>query len=67
MGMCKCKHSKCTINTFICRCKVQTKYNILTGKKLSAVLFQKEPGGIFQYKHGQEVESISFCCSQLPL
>lgn len=40
MRMLMCKQSKYTINISISRYEVQTKYNILSGKKLSADLIQ---------------------------
>lgn len=66
MRMSMCKQSKYTINISISRYEVQTKYNILSGKKLSADLIQKECGGALQYGHGQKVErSVSLLLASL--
>lgn len=56
MRMSVCKHSKYTMNISVSRYEVQTKYNILTGKKLSADLIQKACGGELQGRHGRKVE-----------
>lgn len=64
MRMLMCKQSKYTINISISRYEVQTKYNILSGKKLSADLIQSvgEHSNIGMARKLREV----FHCSQPP-